>query len=139
MSAKTLLVSAMVLGLCAIVVGCSDNSDSTTGPEAPMLPPQNVIVTQSPMSHAVVSWDANGQANLVGYNVYRREIGNSAIAKLTGTPTVDTRYVDSTAERLAAYEYRVTSVSTSGSESGFTASIIQMQDPNSGGKIHPLY
>lgn len=136
MSARIFTTSLALLGLIALVGGCGSDTISPTNNEAPMLPPQNVVVTQGPSGAVLISWDANTQASLRGYNVYRRDTGGASIERLTAQPITDTRHTDNQVDWQRAYEYRVTSVSTRGSESSFTASVIQLDTPPVGGRKH---
>ncbi|MFQ5512458.1 MAG: fibronectin type III domain-containing protein [Candidatus Krumholzibacteriia bacterium] len=133
MSARTFTTSLALLGLIALVGGCGSDTISPTTNEAPMLPPQNVIVKQQPSGGVLISWDANTQVTLRGYNVYRRDTGGTSIERLTAQPITGTRHVDSQVDWQKEYEYRVTSVSTLGGESSFAASIIQLDTPPVGG------
>ena len=132
MNARTLIATSLVLlGVIALVSGCgNDTVVSTTTTEAPILPPQNVVVTQAPSGAVFLSWDANTQSILQGYNVYRRDTAAGEILTLTAKPTRDNRFVDTQVDWQKEYEYRVTTVSTRGGESGFVASIIELHEPN---------
>jgi len=137
MSAKTIAISTLlVLGACALIAGCgSDDNPVTPTPsnDAPILPPQNVIASRSTNGSVMVSWTANTQSNLLGYKVYRHDVDNSAILTLTPTPITVTHYEDATATN-GTYEYRVTSVSSKGDESGFATQTIVVRDSRGGGK-----
>lgn len=116
---KTVFTTFVLLGLCALVVGCGDDTVAPRSDEAPILPPQNLVVTQSAGS-IQLRWDAVPQGNLAGYNVYRLEGGSGVLVKLTHTPTMATTYVDDTVEPSIGYQYRVTSVTTNDKESPYS-------------------
>lgn len=119
MSAKKLFFATFVLlGLCALVVGCGDDSVAPTTDEAPILPPQNLTVTQTP-NMIRLSWDSNPQGNLAGYYVYRIEGGSGVLVKLTHTPILANFYEDYSVQPSIGYEYRVTSVTTNDKESPY--------------------
>lgn len=135
MSAKTFAISTLlVLGVCALIAGCgSDDNPAapTLSNDAPILPPQNIIATRSTNGSIMITWAANTQSNLSGYKVYRNDVDNSAILTLTPTPITVTHYQDATAS-TGTFEYRVTSVSTKGDESGFASRTIVVRE-NTGG------
>lgn len=132
MSAKKFFSSVCAVAMvCALVAGCgSETTTSPTSVEAPILPPQDVMARQMPSGDVIITWTANTQSNLRGYNVYRLEVGGTAIQKLTVTPTNNTRHIDGNVEWTKAYEYRVTSVSVKGSESTPMMSQVQLEDPS---------
>ena len=112
MSANKLYITMIVLlGACALIAGCGDETVAPpVAEEAPILPPQN-FVSDVRNSSVVLTWDANTQGHLLGYNVYRSDGGQlDVITLLTPTPITETMYVDSDVAP-GAYRYRVTSVS----------------------------
>jgi len=121
MSAKTFAISTLlVLSACALVAGCgSDDPVSLPSNEAPILPPQNVIVQQTDNGTVMISWAANTQSNLAGYKVYRNDLKQGAIGTLTPHPITVNFYEDTTTEPGGRYEYWVTSVSNKGDESSY--------------------
>lgn len=66
---------------------------------------------------ADVSWDANTEADLLGYDIYRR-VGAGAWAKLNDKPLANPRYLDKPLTNGTTYEYRVTAVDNSVNEVG---------------------
>ena len=136
MSAKTFfLTSILLLGMGVLIAGCGSDSSPVTidDNEAPILPPQNVQVIPTPDGRVIVTWDANTQSHLSGYNVYRNEDG-FGIQKLNGSPLTVTRYEDTSAQRTVQYEYWVTSVSAKGAESTFTAHQVMIPEYDPGDK-----
>ncbi len=131
MNARTFVATSLaLLGAITLVSGCgSDTTVSTVVTEAPILPPQNVIVKQGPSGDVFLSWDANTQSILQGYNVYRRDTSAGEILTLTAKPIRENRFVDTQVDWHREYEYRVTTVSTRGGESGFVAFIIELREP----------
>ena len=79
----------------------------------------NVTVTDGIVD---VTWSPVSWPSLAGYNVYRGNGSSGQFTKLTITPVpkaLPTMYRDSTAQPGHTYFYTVTSVNTTGSESGY--------------------
>jgi len=118
---KQLLVSLVLAAMAGLLYGCGDN---TTAPEinldnndeAPIFAPANVYA-RATSDGIELSWDANPQTHLRGYNVYRAENAAGMILRLTGDEVSVNHYTDRSAADGAEYEYRVTSVSLKGAES----------------------
>ncbi|QNI36969.1 fibronectin type III domain-containing protein [Edaphobacter albus] len=64
-----------------------------------------------------LSWQANTETDLVGYNVYRREGSSDVFRRITTTPVVGPGFSDATASVGHTYMYRVTAVDGTGNES----------------------
>jgi fibronectin type 3 domain-containing protein len=111
----------LALAAVFLTAGCGTETTPLVSTEAPMLPPMNVTVTQLPCGYAVVSWDANPQALLKGYNVYRFDPERSTIHLLAPSVT-KTNFTDQSVVYNHTYDYRVTSVSFRGDESGYASS-----------------
>lgn len=96
--------------------------DDTTPPSAP------VNFTGSSGNEMVeLMWDASGESDLEGYNLYRSEASFSSIssmdpvngtAKLTGT-----NYTDDQLHNGTTYFYRLTAVDASGNESSHSGQV----------------
>lgn len=113
MSANKLSFTMIVLlGACALIAGCGDETVAPTiTEEAPILPPQN-FASGHQGSSVVLTWDANTQGHLLGYNIYRSDGAQlDIITLLTPTPITDTMYRDHTVTPGVGYRYRVTAVS----------------------------
>ena len=116
---KQLLVSLVLAAMAGLLYGCGDN---TTAPEiiitdeAPIFAPVNI--TAAVTSNGIeLNWDANPQAHLRGYNVYRVDLSAGTIGRLNSDPITVNRYTDHSVTPGAAYQYSVTSVSIKGAES----------------------
>ena len=134
----TAFAAIAFVGFCCLIVGCGE--DELTAPttnDVPILAPENITVSQNAYGEILISWDANSQSILRGYNVYRMDVAEPAIEKLTPTPVSENHFIDGTAIWEREYEYRVTSVSTGGDESVFVGIVIQVQTPEHGGKLRP--
>jgi fibronectin type 3 domain-containing protein len=132
---RNLLTTIVLLCCCAIIAGCdSDTVAPTESAEAPILPPARITAVPS-FDGVILSWVANTQGHLLGYHVYRTEIGSSMVYKLTGRPINENRYVDKATQWGHRYEYRVTSVSVGGAESNIVTTVIQLPG-NTGSKRH---
>ena len=71
-------------------------------------------------SHQVeLNWNPPSSSGdpIVGYNVYRASSGSSSFARLNSSVDATAAYTDGTVQSGAAYDYRVTSLNSSGLES----------------------
>jgi len=113
---KLFFMTVVLLGMCALVAGCVDDSTSPTD-DAPILPPENLTVTQSGAEQLTLNWNPNSHPMLAGYNVYRVQIATQELVKLTPDLIQSTSYTDDTVRRGVGYEYRVTAMTKSRKES----------------------
>ena len=127
------LAAIALVGLCSLVIGCNSDGLTSSSNAAALVAPQNVKVSQNAWGNVVVTWDRNTQSILRGYNVYRLDAAESSIQKLTGQLIEDNHYLDDAVVWEKRYEYRVTSVSTKGTESAYTGTVIDVATPNGGG------
>jgi len=89
---------------------------SSSGPAAP-----TGLTATAGDGQVGLGWDANSEEDLAGYNVYRSTSSFSDLSnatKLNGSPVSDASYTDPDVTGGTEYFYRVTAVSTSGTESG---------------------
>lgn len=77
----------------------------------------NAAVTGENVS---LSWDANTEADIAGYNVYRSTESGSGYSKINESPLTATQYLDNTAANSTVYYYVVTAVDTDSNESGYS-------------------
>ena len=68
-----------------------------------------------------LSWNANGEGDLSGYNVYRSTTSGSGYTKLNGSVVTGTSYNDGGVTNGTTYYYVITAVDTSSNESGSSA------------------
>ncbi len=64
----------------------------------------------------VITWEANTEQDLGGYNVYR--IVGSKPVKINASPVKENKYTDTQAPDYRFIAYHVTAVDTAGNESG---------------------
>jgi len=120
-----------------LVTGCNTDEIIAPSAEAPLLAPQNVQVSQNAFGEVMISWDPSSHPSLRGYNVYRNDVAESAIVRLTSSPIEGTHYVDEAATWERQYEYRITAVGSNDSESTFSEAVINVETPKRGGKPRP--
>jgi fibronectin type 3 domain-containing protein len=63
-----------------------------------------------------LSWNANPEPGIAGYNVYRNLSPKGSFSKLTPSPVGETSYLDLTPSVGATYYYKVSAVNASGTE-----------------------
>ena len=135
MAFRKVMITVALLSITGPALGCG--GDTTVTPqapqnEAPLLAPTNVRATRTAGGDVVLTWDANTQPTLAGFNVYRHDPTLSQIGLLNPAPITGTRYVDATAQAARTYEYRVVAVSVKGQESAYTSVVITTEAINSG-------
>ena len=64
-----------------------------------------------------LSWDANSESDVLGYNVYRKDAGGGDYIRLNAAPIPASAFRDMTAEPGHSYLYRVTAVDQQHNES----------------------
>ena len=69
-----------------------------------------------------LTWTANAEPDLAGYNVYRSTASTGPFAKINAALVVGASYLDTSAPVGVSY-YRITAVDASGNESAQTASV----------------
>ena len=127
---KRITLAFAMLALTALLAGCNDDSVAPAGQnEAPVLAPTNVRAEIVNGRDIRVTWDPSTQLNVRGYNVYRFDFENSAVAKLTPSVIGTAAYTDGSAAFSHEYQYRVTSVSSKNAESNYAAVAITNRTP----------
>jgi len=131
---KHVMISFVLLAFAGLLAGCGSESITIPEPaaEAPMVAPANVNVQLASDGSVTISWSANGQSHLRGYNVYRHDVDASAIERLNAGNVSDTRFIDRSTEWGHTYEYLVTSVSVKGAESDFASAQVTVIEQRSG-------
>lgn len=77
--------------------------ECTTNCPLPPAQVNGVTVTGTTSNSVSLSWSANTDADLVGYNVYRQDLGN----KLNAAPLTATSFTDNTVQPGTTYKYTV--------------------------------
>ncbi len=90
---------------------------SAAGPDTvPPGVPQNPLAT-SGVGKVTITWTADSDSDLAGYNVYRSATGTGGWTKINTSLITATQYVDSTAPGGKTSFYQITAVDTSTNES----------------------
>ncbi|HEV7300165.1 MAG TPA: malectin domain-containing carbohydrate-binding protein, partial [Tepidisphaeraceae bacterium] len=79
--------------------------------------PRNLVASGGDQGVSL-TWTANTESDLAGYDVYRSDSSNGTFTKLNGSRVVSTTFVDVNAPAGVVSYYRVRAVDTSGLESG---------------------
>ncbi len=69
-----------------------------------------------------LTWTANSEPDLAGYNVYRSAVSGGSVTKLNSAPVTGTTY-DDAPPGTGTFYYVVTAVDTSGNESAPSAEV----------------
>ncbi|HSV14191.1 MAG TPA: Ig-like domain-containing protein [Tepidisphaeraceae bacterium] len=72
-------------------------------------------------ANITLSWSANTDSDLAGYNLYRSNTSGGALTKLNSTPLTALSFVDTAAQLSLPSYYQLRAVDTSGNESAGTA------------------
>jgi len=125
---RHMVLALAFLPLIAAAPGCTDDTTApNTQDEAPLLPPSNVQAVVINGGDIEISWDPSSQPGVRGYHVYRQEVGAGIPIRINPSRVVTTSYLDENALVSREYEYRVTAVGSKGTESRYTAVVIQNQ------------
>jgi fibronectin type 3 domain-containing protein len=94
--------------------------------------PQNLtaIGTNTEVS---LSWDANTESDLAGYDIYRATISGGPYTKLNGSVLTNTTYSDPGLTNGTTYYYVVTAVDTSANISGYSSEVSATPHPGANG------
>ncbi len=84
-------------------------SDDTTAPAAP----QALIVTGATVSSISLAWEANGEPDLAGYEIYRSLVNRGNFELIARVPADSTSYTDLDVATGATYEYYLVAYDTS--------------------------
>lgn len=69
-----------------------------------------------------LSWTANSEPDMAGYNIYRSSDGTS-YTKVNGDPVADTTYVATGLTNGQQYWFKITAVDTAGNESAYSSTV----------------
>ena len=134
---RKLLPALALIGLLAVGCTSSDNPLAPTGSEDTTPPsiPQSVVEVSGNQGHRL-TWDANAEADLAGYNVYRYNpdpARENAYVKMTSTALTTNSYllpIDT-----QTWSYRVRAIDRAGNESALSGIIVVNGTRSSGGGI----
>ncbi len=102
--------------VCVFENNCSGGSGDSIPPSAPT----GLSATGGDYS-ASLSWSANGESDLLGYNVYRATISGGQLTKANSAIVTTTSFSDSGLNASTTYYYTVKAVDTSYNESAGSA------------------
>jgi fibronectin type 3 domain-containing protein len=69
---------------------------------------------------AAVRWNENPEPDIAGYDVYRKEEGETAFRRMNPQLMKEPYFLDRTADPKKSYIYRLRAADTSGKESDFS-------------------
>jgi phage baseplate assembly protein W len=98
---------------------------TATPTNPPPATPAGLAVTAFTWAHCALGWGAVSDADLVGYNLWRRVTGVGSYVKLNTTPIVGTAYDDTTVAAGTSYQYEISAVDALPQESALSAPITQ--------------
>ena len=107
----------------------SANSNQTSAvpvDNQPPAPPTGVTVTDRPADQGdalIVSWNANSEADLAGYDLYRATNAAGPWTQVNSARITATSYTDTGLTRGVTYYYYVTAVDTNANESAPSATV----------------
>jgi hypothetical protein len=107
-----------------------DSSGNQSGPSVEqsavpgLVPRIPASVTLMPFWYgARATWQANSEADLAGYNVYRSTVSGGNYRRLNPAPLLDTTYRDSALQSDTMYYYAITATDTTGNESDLSTEV----------------
>lgn len=83
-------------------------------------PPED-LVGNAEGDSVILTWSANSEPDITGYNIYRSEFSGYPYVRLNDVPATDTTYIDTTVLGGNTYYYVVTACIRAGSESRYSA------------------
>lgn len=95
-------------------------STTTTTIAAPSAPTGFAVLPNYTNNTIELSWNANSESNISGYNIYRDTTGYSGYQKMNTSLNVTTTYVDTLVTAYHTYYYKITAVNSSGQESSYS-------------------
>lgn len=116
-------VDCIFEGICS---GEGSGGD-TTPPSAP-----DYVSANSGSGLISISWNANSESNIAGYNIYRSQTSGGNYTRINSTLVTTVAYDDSTVSSDTTYFYVVTAVDTSNNESAYSSQVFATSDSGSG-------
>jgi predicted small lipoprotein YifL len=87
--------------------------------QVPPSPPSGVVAVFQ-ANGAAVRWKENPEPDIAGYNLYRKEAGETSFRRINSELIKEWYFLDQTADTKKSYTYRLKAVDTSGKESEFS-------------------
>ena len=91
----------------------------TTAPD----PPRGLRAAGGNSTFVSLTWNANTESNLIGYNVYRATSSNGTFIKLNPSLVAATAYADPAPVRSVSYYYRVAAFDSTAAEGRVSAEV----------------
>jgi hypothetical protein len=88
---------------------------------APPAVPTGVTASVEPVRNVHLRWNANAEADLAGYHVYRSPTATGTLVRITNNPVATNDHVDPSAPDSASLWYAVSAVDATGNESARSA------------------
>ena len=107
---------------------CSGGGSDTTPPAAP-----TGLGATAGTNLVDLTWNANGESDLAGYNIYRATTSGGPYTKLNGAWLTQASYSDTSATGGTTYYYVVAAVDTSGNISADSGEASATPTPGGGG------
>jgi parallel beta-helix repeat protein len=106
------------------VADASGNSDSDTvwinvteNTSPPLTPTNLTVTTPSEKGKLVLTWDANTESDLAGYNIYRSLNPTGSYAKINQNVVTSTSFMDSGLSDGTTYYYKISAIDSASNES----------------------
>ncbi|MGH2542649.1 MAG: Ig-like domain-containing protein, partial [Ardenticatenaceae bacterium] len=100
-------------------------SDDLTPPAAP----QNLQVTGTTSGSITIAWDANGEPDLAGYEIFRRHVADPDFTRIARVGSEVTTYTDVDVVTNESYEYYVVAYDTSWNRSDPSNIVMATAEP----------
>jgi len=119
-------------GIYSITVKVSDGKDTTSGSlSIPVSSANDATAPNAPTGLSasagneliVLSWNANTETDLKGYNVHRSTTSGSGFIKINNSVVQAVSYIDSDLTNGTTYYYKITAQDTSGNESSYSSEV----------------
>ena len=109
---------------------CSGGTGDTTPPSAPI-----GLSATGGNGQVSLTWAANTETDLAGYNVYRSDISGGGYTKLNASLVSTTSYTDSNLAAASSYYYVVTAVDSSINESILSSEVMATVESGGGATV----
>ena len=96
---------------------CSGEPDT----EAPN--PPSMLMAESGAGQIGLSWSANSESDIAGYNIYRSEVSGGEYTQLNGSIVSNTSFIDTDVTAFVTYYYVISAVDNSLNESALSSEV----------------